>query len=61
MKKIIIKINQLLFTNENQKTYSFTPGTHTILPTDILDEKQWMNEFKVSFMYGWRSNPIYLD
>jgi hypothetical protein len=61
MEKIIIKINQLLFVGSEQRTYDFTPGTHTIYPTDILNEEQWLNEFKVSFMHGWRDNPIHLD
>lgn len=55
------KIIYFLFGYKEQKTYPFKPGVTTIFPDYIPDEEQWLNEFRVSFMHGWRSNPVYLD
>lgn len=61
MEKIINKIIRLLFDGKGKVTYSFTPGTKTVFPKHRVEEEQWLTEYKVSFMHGWRSNPVYID
>jgi hypothetical protein len=39
----------------------FKPGVHTVYPDSMLAEDVWMRHFKVSYMVGWRSEPVHID
>ena len=44
-----------------QPVDKFYFGVHTVHPNKMLTESQWLNQYHVSFMHGWRSNPIYIE
>ncbi len=39
----------------------FKPGVHTVYPDSMLAEDVWMRHFRVSYMVGWRSEPVHIE
>jgi hypothetical protein len=57
-----IKTFIVFFTGEvATPVCTFQPGYHTVVPDDKLSKSEWLNDYKVSFMHGWRSAPVYIE
>lgn len=39
----------------------FTPGYKTVNPDIRLKMDEWLRKYRVSYMHGWRSNPIHIQ
>ena len=42
-------------------TDQFRPGVTTVKPKNPIKKEEWLQNYRVSYMYGWRSTPVYLE
>lgn len=50
-----------VFGEVQKPVTTFKSGVHTIYPEKSMDEASWKNYYRVSFMTGWRSQPIHIE
>lgn len=59
--KTIRSLDRVVNGQVQRPVSRFKPGVHTIYPDSMLSEDAWMRHYKVSYMVGWRSNPVHID
>lgn len=52
----------VLITGERRAPVDvFTEGVTTIYPDQKLSEADWLRRYRVSYMTGWRSQPVHIE
>ena len=54
-------VHEKTFGTIRKPVCKFTPGVHTVYPDTIMAKQEWKDHFKLSFMVGWRSEPVYIE
>lgn len=39
----------------------FREGMTTVYPDQKLTEKDWLRRYRVSYLHGWRSQPVHIE
>jgi hypothetical protein len=50
-----------VFGEVQKPVTTFKSGVHTIYPEKSMAEDTWKKYYRVSFMTGWRNQPIHIE